>query len=268
MKRTKRTNGKMKSDRRFWTAKERAYLRRWYGRRACADIAAKLDRSNKAVYLEAIAQGVAAKKARWAANDERALRRLNATGWTDTEVAAKLGRDRHCVSLHRKRLGLPSNAYGLRWRERNRAQRRRQLATYGVRNFGELRGKRFREFASQRGWPGLSLRGAQIADLLYERGPHTRREICEALGMPTHDDNQKKQLCCRVPGGMYTAELIRAGVAVALTRKRNMSGKGRNVTEYHIAPGVVRGKPETWRRIAIERCPDWEERKNPCQRAV
>ena len=247
---TPMTGTRRTSERRFWTATERAYLRRWYGRRRCADIAAKLGRSKKAAYMEAIAQGVSAKKSWWAEKDDQVLWRLNREGYTDTEVAAKLGRDRHCVSLHRKRLGLPSNAYGLRWRERNRAQRRRQLATYGVRNFGELRGKRFRDFAAERGWPGLSLRGAQIADLLYERGPHTRREICEALGMPTHDDNQKKQLCCRVPGGMYTAELIRAGVAVALTRKRNMSGKGRNVTEYHIAPGVVRGKPETWRRIA------------------
>jgi len=49
---------------------------------------------------------------------------------------------------------------------------------------------------------------------------------------------------------MYTAELIRAGVVVALTRKRRQGGKGKNVTEYAIAPGTVRGKPETWRKVA------------------
>jgi len=121
---------------------------------------------------------------------------------------------------------------------------------YGVKNMGEYRSKRFQKFASERGWPGLSVRGAQIADLLYERGPHTREEICKALDMPTHNDNQRKRLAGRVPGGMYTAELIRAGVVVALTRKRRQGGKGKNVTEYAIAPGTVRGKPETWRKVA------------------
>jgi len=233
-----------------WTKQEREFVRYWYKRRPALDIAAEINRTLKAVYLQAMDMGLTAARSWWSAKDERLMKRYNAAGWSDTDIAAKLKRDRHCVSLHRKRAGLPSNAYGQRWRERNKQQRRRQCKDYGVRNMGEYRSKRFNEFAAQRGWPGLSVRGSQIADLLYEHGPHTREEICRALKMPTHDDNQRKRLAGNVPGGMYTAELIRAGVIIGLTRKRRNGGQGCNVTEYTIAPGVVRGKPETWRQVA------------------
>jgi len=236
--------------RRFWTTEEREHIRRWYRQRLVRDIAAEINRSVKAVYTQAMELGLTETKLWWNERDDRIMRQLNADGWSDQDIADELGRDRHCVSMHRSRAGLPSNAYGTRWKDRNKKQRRRQCEDYGVKNMGEYRSKRFQKFASERGWPGLSVRGAQIADLLYERGPHTREEICKALDMPTHNDNQRKRLAGRVPGGMYTAELIRAGVVVALTRKRRQGGKGKNVTEYAIAPGTVRGKPETWRKVA------------------
>lgn len=233
-----------------WTTRELGYVRRWYKHRMVRDIAAAVNRTMKGVYTQAMEMGLTEPKSWWSAKDERLMRRYNADGWSDQDIAVKIKRDRHCVTMHRKRAGLPCNAYGQRWRERNKSQRRRQCADYGVKNMGEYRSKRFNEFAAQRGWPGLSVRGAQIADLLYERGPHTREEICKELDMPTHNDNQRKRLAGRVPGGMYTAELIRAGVVVALTRKRRQGGKGCNVTEYAIAPGTVRGQPETWRKTA------------------
>jgi hypothetical protein len=144
------------------------------------------------------------------------------------------------VSHHRQALGLPSNATHPRRRARVAERTRRQVAEAGVASLAEVRVLAFRKFAVLSGWPGdLTPRQVLILEALDARGPLTRPEIAEAIGMPWK--GSRKSLVGNVPGGSYLAHLIRRGLVTNLGRIVRQSGQGRSIHLYTLAIIAERG---------------------------
>jgi hypothetical protein len=232
--------------RRFWTTAEDEFVAANYERSSATEIGKRINRSTRAVYNRAILLGLTGERRAWTDADDAELKRLNAEGWSDTQVGVRMRRERHIVSAYRKRLGLPSHAYGEKAIESVRAGVRKQLDRLGVRDMARLRLASWAERARQRGWPDringrpINLRFVEILDLLYEHGPQTRRGIAERLDMKTQ--NQRKLLNSRGKGGSYLAELMRAGLVANLGKIVKGQGKGRSVNLYCLSLDVERGR--------------------------
>jgi hypothetical protein len=172
----------------------------------------------------------------------RTFRRLHAAGWSDAEIAQRLGVDRHAVCDLRHQLGMPSNAYSARRRRRVARQTRMQLRRAGLRSLAELRIKAHREFARRSGWPeDLRFRAVQILNALWERGPMTRMEIAAATGMPWK--GAKGSLASNDPEGSYLAHLMKRGLVVCVPRCVGGRGRGRNVSVYTLPMTISRRTP-------------------------
>jgi hypothetical protein len=76
--------------------------------------------------------GLSRTASRFSEEDLARIRELNAQGWSDTEIARELGRDRHETTKHRKRLQMPSQQHGQRVRPRLAAALQRQLERLGL----------------------------------------------------------------------------------------------------------------------------------------
>lgn len=135
-------------------------------------------------------------------------------GRCDRCAADAAGCERHTAARRRSLWGMPPNpGNGCPCvRGRAREQMRGQLA----------RGEHPRVVGHARyarGWPeDLRHRAVQILDLLYARGPMTRREIAEALGMPWKGSS--KSLVSNDPEGTYLAHLQARGLVVRLGRRQ------------------------------------------------
>lgn len=234
------------SRRRLWTDAESRLLRRRYRADGPAALAKRLRRSVRSVYQQAAKLGLSEPTPRWSADDEAVLRAMNADGFSDIDVAARLGRDRHMVGRHRKRLGLPGHAYGERTKGKIRDGVRRQLDRLGVASMDQLRVDSWRRKAIAAGWPttvngrAVCRRHFQVLELLWAHGPQTRESIAAAIGATVHA-NQRKTLASNGKGGSYLAELMRAGLVVALGRVVTGKGKGRSVQLYALDLSVQKG---------------------------
>lgn len=243
------------SDCRLWDDETDAVIRALYHRETADAIAARIGRTKTQVYRRAVKLGVSRSIFALSPEEDEQIRRLNADGWSDAHVAGHLRRDRHAVSLRRRRLGLPSQAKGPRTIELVRKRTREQLDKAGLRTLEQLRIETWAKRAAERGWPttingrNVNPRHVAILDLLYERGPQTRRAIAEVIGMRT-DFHQSKVLHSMGPGGSYLAELMRAGLVVDLGRIVQVGGKGRNVHLYALSLDVERNVPDGQRNQA------------------
>jgi hypothetical protein len=190
--------------------------------------------------------GLAKNRRRWDPALEGELRRLNAGGDSDSEIARKLGFERHCIHRQRKRLGLLDQSYGKQSRAAIGAGVRRQLVRLGLERLTDLRIEAWRQLARERGWPvtingrAVNRRHVQVLDVLWERGPQTRVQLAEAIGMKVHAD-QKKVLASNGEGGSYLAELMRAGLVISLGRVVRTGGQGKNVHLYALDPSIEKG---------------------------
>ncbi len=167
------------------------------------------------------------------------FRARHAAGWSDSEIAAAFGADRHAVSGLRRRLGLPSNARSGRVRKKIADAMRQQCRREGVKNLAALRVKVFSQRARAAGWPeDLRPRAVQMLNLLWERGPQTRRQIAEAISMPWR--GSRKSLVSNDPEGSYLAHLMRRGLVVSLGRVVKGAGRGRSVHLYSLPLSIER----------------------------
>lgn len=218
-----------------WTDAERRTLTRLYPRMTAAQLARRLGRSVYAVQNEVELLGLA-KLARRTVIDEAFLERLrarNAAGYSDQEIADEAGCMRRTVERWRKRLGLGSNLYSERRRQRARAKTADQCARAGVARLAEIRSQVFRQRVAASGWPAdLRPRAAAILDLLAERGPMTRRELCEAMGMNWR--GSRASLKSSDPEGSHLAHLMACGLVVALGRIVRPGGRGYNQQLYSL----------------------------------
>lgn len=232
----------MKRKRRFWTDAERAIVREHYRAKGAPAVARMLRRTTKAVHQEARTLGLCIPQ-RFRAPDMVAfVRSKNGAGWSDSEIAEARRCDRHAVSHLRKSLGLPSNARGERFKAKIRDGTRRQCSEWGVPNLAALRGKVFRDRAREAGWPeDLRLRAVQMLNVLWERGPQTRRQLCDAIGMKWL--GSRKSLVSNDPGGTYLTYLIKRGLVISLGRIGTVhgKGKGRSVQVYSLPLFINRG---------------------------
>jgi hypothetical protein len=179
---------------------------------------------------------------------EAFIREKHATGHSDTEIAAawsKLHRgfrptDRHLVSERREKLKLGSNKFSERQRNLIAQKTRRQLRRAGLRSMADLRIRSHRDFAIRSGWPtDLLHRQVQMLNALWDRGPMTRREIADAIGMPWKTPSNSL-VCAQLPEGTYLANLITRGLVVNLGRKVGGNGRGKNVCLYSLPLWIER----------------------------
>lgn len=228
--------------REHWSDADIATLARLYPTSTAAEIARRLGRTTKAIHEAAKSRGLT-KQSRSVTGDafRAEVRRLNAEGYPDGEIAAVLGCERHTVSKHRRALGLPSMARGERYRRRVAERTRAQCEAAGVDSLGAIRALAFRDFAAGRGWPSdLPPRAVMILDAL-STGPMTRRQIADAIGMPWK--GSRLSLKSNGPGGSYLAGLMRRGLVVPLGRLVTGRGKGRSVNLYSLALTAERSMP-------------------------
>ena len=222
-----------------WTAEEEELLRRDYRRRPGRELAAELDRPLHQVRGKAKRMGLAVPQRIKAPGFEAFLRARNAEGWSDSEIAAARGADRHGVTGMRRRLGLPSNATSNRVRAKIAAAAARQCRREGVASLGALRVEVFRRRARAAGWPeDLRPRAVQMLELLFDRGPQTRRQIAAAIGMPWK--GSRASLASNDPEGSYLAHLMARGLVICLGRVARDHETGSTVCVYSLPLTIER----------------------------
>lgn len=230
----------MTNRRRRWTDEEDARLRRMHGCVLTAEIAQVLFRSMKSVYQRLALKGLARRRASFGAEFETFLKLKHAAGWSNAEIAHAWSCGRHAVGRHRCRLGLPTNALSAHRRQRVTTKTRAQVQRAGCKSLADIRAKVFRKRALAAGWPeDLRPRAVQILNVLWERGPMTRRELAEAIGLPWR--GARSSLKSNDSGGSHLAELQRRGLAVRLGRIVRGRGRGNSVNMYSLPVGIQRG---------------------------
>lgn len=235
---------KTPSRRRFWTERELDFVRRDYGRVPVAEIAVALRRTVGSVYQQADRLRLTKHpKVDWTRLDCE-LRRLHALGRSDAEIATELRRiagrelDRRTVGGRRVQLGLSHNASSDHRRRRVAEKTKAQCALAGVATLADIRVQSWQDAAARCGWPrDLRPRAVQILNTLYQRGPMTRRQIAEAIGLPWN--GSRKSLTSRDTEGIYLWHLVRRGLVVRLPRLVKGTGKGRSTHLYTLALGVA-----------------------------
>lgn len=222
-----------------------AFVREHYHKSPCAVIAGCVRLSTSKLYQLAERLGISHRRQGVdyaGAEFQRTFSEKYAAGWSDAEIAAAVGGERHAVGEHRRRLGLPHNAYSEHRRERVRRKTQEQLEREGLSSLGELRVRVFRQRAKRAGWPeDLRPRAVQILNALWERGPMTRRELADAIGMPWR--GSRKSLVSNDPEGSYLAHLTARGLVVVLKRAKQVIGRGsgRSQDVYSLPLSIQRG---------------------------
>lgn len=220
--------------RRFWTATEIEDVRdsRLRGE-SYESISTRLGRPVSMVLKHAKRLGVTRVYRGFAPGLRDRVAERHAAGWSDAEIAAEWGCERHCVGRIRRDLGLPLNRWSERQRRRVGEKTREQCRAAGVQSLAEIRSLAFARYAAAHGWPAdLRPRAVQILEALRVRGPMTRREIADAIGMPWK--GSRKSLVSNDKAGSYLAYLIRRGLVVQLGRVARGKGRGGSVNLYSL----------------------------------
>ena len=234
---------------RRWSEADKQFAVEQRGKLKACEIGAQLGRTTRSIYQLWNKLDVCVRR-RDGRPLQQFIREKHPLGWSDAEVAAawNAANPNETVSrewvteVRRDKCGLSHNAYSQHRRQKVAAKTREQIAAAGVNSLAEVRRLAFNKFATRHGWPAdLRPRAIQILDLLYQKGPHNRRQICEAIGMPWK--GTRKSLCSNDPEGSYLAHLIARGLVVASKRAHKVhgQGKGKSCDVYAIAPHVTRG---------------------------
>lgn len=241
--------------RRFWTDAERETVRRHTGTLPATEIVKLLPgRTISGVYQAQRKLGLTRSRRDLGPEFDGFIRAKHALGWSDREIADEWNSLHHdadnggwgpirrlVAGVHRRAMGLPHNAWSDRQRDRVRAKTLEQCAAAGVDSLGALRGKVLKDRVEAMGWPrDLQYREGQILSLIWDRGPLTKKDICEALGMPFR--GAQNTLGGNAPGGTYLATLIRRGLLVSFPRAVRTGRKGGNVDLYSLALDIQRRK--------------------------
>lgn len=234
---------------RLWTQSELTIVReRTAAGETAAQLAARLGKSLSSIYQCRRKLGLHKPLRHTSALLDPFIRELHARELCDPEIVAEWTRlqgatlgpiSREWVSERRRAMGLPSNALSLRRRALIGQKTREQLAAAGLRSMADLRIAAHRKLAIDSGWPAdLRLRETQILNLIWERGPLTKREICEALNMPFR--GARNTLRGNDKGGTYMATLMRRGLLIKFRRAVRTGRRGGNVDLYSLSLDVQR----------------------------
>lgn len=145
--------------------------------------------------------------------DLDALRRLNADGWPDAQIAQHLGVGPDRLRERRIALGLPSNKRSWRALARNRYQTAVLCAERGLAHFGELptfsKEEEIRE-AAKSGWPGgVTKVQVKILDAIQEWGAMSRVEVANRIGFADYGSPS-------MAAAYHIGLLIRKGLVIDL----------------------------------------------------
>jgi hypothetical protein len=235
-----------------------------HGKRTAEQIAAELGKSASGVYQLFFRLGLT--KDRWSDRERKTLRNYirdrYAQQWSDSEIAAGWSAKHSertvtrewVTEVRRLQLGLPAWGNSDRRRRRVAEKTREQIRKAGLPSIGHLRREAFKAFCVRQGWPQVTRpRLAQILNLLYEQGPHTRQQIAKRIGASwkaTANHPATRKGLKLGTGRSAMGVLMELGLVVRLRRTfRTGRGKGQCVFMYAIAPGVVRG-PVSERSVA------------------
>lgn len=233
--------GLSRSGRRQFTAAEDAVIRARYLDETAEAIARDLGRSAHSVHYRARVIGLH-KERRFGQVIIDAVREHHGKGWSDSEIAAAVGCTRKSVSAQRIALGLPANDRSEHLRDRVKRATRRQLDSAGLNSLADLKREVVRKRCRDAGWPeDLRQRHLDILNALWDRGPMTRREIADAVGMPWK--GTRSSLTSNDPEGSYLAHLIRRGLVISFKRAAMGQGRGRSCNVYSLALDVERQLP-------------------------
>jgi hypothetical protein len=215
-----------------------AYVRAHAGEPVRA-IAAALGRTMSSVHQLRNRLGLSAKRPQHGDEFAAFIREKHAEGWSDAETAAAYGAatgraiNRRTVGIWRRKLGLPDNAFSERRIRKVREKTREQLAAAGLPSLAAVRVKAFRDYARRYGWPeDLRPRQVQILNSLMARGPMTRPQIAEAIGMAWR--GSRASLKGNDPEGSYLANLMKRGLVVQLGRVVKGKGRGHSINLYAV----------------------------------
>lgn len=192
------------------------------------------------------------------------IRSLHAEGLTDAEISRRIGKDRRTISdIRASKLRLPVNIAAVK--EAGRRAVASQMKTLGIRHGGDLRRLAFAKFARRNGWPDdLRPREVQILNVLAERGPQTKVELADAIGMRSDGRNSKhggpKSLHGNGPGGTYTASLIRRGLVYRQSHWRGGRAMLAQLpSTYMLTPLAVIIREKCLEQLERERCASTNE---------
>lgn len=229
-----------------YTTAELVVLRQAFGQRSAARVAKQLGRTASGVYQAWARLGLSTRR-RDPKPLQRFIRPKHRLGWSDNEIATAWNAEhpdqpinRRWISEVRRRLGLGSNRMSKHCRSRVAEKTKEQCSKAGVKSLAEVRRLAYDKFAKSHGWPSdLRPRAVQIMDLLYQYGPHTRRQITASIGMSWR--GSRKSLSSNDPEGSYLAHLTARGLVVRSLKAVKGRGKGGSCDLYSIAPHVRRG---------------------------
>lgn len=240
-----------------WTTRELDTLRRHYKRRPTVAIARKLRRTVRSCWLKARDLDLVHRHEPMTTTRLATLHRMARAGYCNRCIGRTIRAERHSVARWRRKLGCPVQSGGAVGTCRTciarvRQQVARDCQTWGVKSLAEIRSAAFRRYAASHGWPAdLRPRAVQILDLLYSRGPMTRRQLCDALDLPWR--GSRASLKSNDPEGSYLAHLMRRGLVVCLGRVvpgiigKNGTRQGSNQRLYalpvNVAPNIAPNIP-------------------------
>lgn len=245
--------------RRHWTSEEKQFVRDNFRKMPAEKIAAAIDRTTSGVFQCARMIGLSIPQRFKAPDFVAFLKEKNALGWSDARIAFARRVDRPAVAHLRRKLGLPVQTFSAFQRNCTREKTLEQIKAAGVKSLADVRCLAFRDFARRRGWPeDLRPRAVQILNTLWARGPMTRRELADAIGMPWK--GSRKSLVSNDPGGTYLTHLMRRGLVVCLPRAHRVTGKGKGHSCH------IYSLPLTIERSTFERSND--DRRIKCNRSA
>jgi DnaJ-domain-containing protein 1 len=229
-----------------------------HGKQTTVQIAALLGRSLSSTYQLFFRHGLTEPKSSQAEREAliKFIAKHHAQQWSDSEIAAAWSAKHPDRAVGRQwirdvrcqKLGLPKNGVTTdRFRRRVAAKTQEQLEKAGLPSMGHLRREAFKAFCVRQGWPQVDRpRLAQILNLLYEQGPHTREQISAKIGVKWQgtENHPASRMGLKIgTGASAMSVLMKLGLVVRLRRTFcTGKGKGQCCFMYAIAPGVVRGK--------------------------
>jgi hypothetical protein len=143
------------------------------------------------------------------------IRTLHGKGWSDEDVAHKLGVSRQCIRNHRLSLGLGSNRGNARHRKKLSAAAC-ELYTFSVANALK---------AEALGWEGFSYTEARVLDLLHREGP-----MAESLGFTWRKGSSFI--------GVTIRRLLRAGKLTRTHQREGLYGLADGLEPNGMSPDI------------------------------
>lgn len=161
------------------------------------------------------------------------IRELNQSGHSDTEISQFMQICRKTATRLRKKLGLPSNAKSTRFLTRIAHATAKTCEEKGYSSLADMRSQLIQARCDASGWAkNLRPRHVQILNLLAAKGPMTRKEITEGIGLNWLGGS--RSLKSSDPEGCYIGHLIKRRLLVNLGRISKGVGSGRSVSVYSV----------------------------------